>query len=87
MLGMKNLPSDSKGQPGSPEQLLHLGVLGQMTSVEFQLLAHTEEQPCQAFPRNNREKIIQFSCIKMVTVKPISNKSLGGDLTISRIRG
>lgn len=53
---MKNLPSDSKGQPGLPEQLLHSGVLGQMTSVEFQLLAHTEEQPCQAFPRNNREK-------------------------------
>lgn len=56
MAVMKNLPSDSKGQPGLPEQLLHSGALGQMTSVEFQLLAHTEEQPCQAFPRNIREK-------------------------------
>lgn len=71
MLGMKNLPSDSKEQPGSPEQLLHLGVSGQMTSAEFLLLAHTEEQPCQAFPRNNMKKLINFSDIKMVTAKPI----------------
>lgn len=84
---MKNLPSDSKGQPDLPEQLLHLGVLGQMTSVEFQLLAHTEEQPCQVFPRNNREKMIHFSGIKMVTAKTILNKSLGEDLIVSRIRG
>lgn len=48
---MKNLPSDNKGQLDLPKQLLHWGVLGQRTSVEFQLLVHTEEQPCQVFPR------------------------------------
>lgn len=45
-----------------------------MTSAEFQLLVHTEEQPYQVFPRNNMEKIIQFSCVKMVRVKSILNK-------------
>lgn len=69
---MKNLPSDNKGQLDLPKQLLHWGVLGQRTSVEFQPLVRTEEQPCQVFPRQG--KIIQLSCVKMITVESILNK-------------
>lgn len=53
---MTNLPSDNKEQPDSPKLLLHWGVWGQTTSVVFQQLVHTEEQPCQAFPTNSAAK-------------------------------
>jgi len=84
---MENLPFDNKGQPGLPKQLLHWDVLGQMTSVEFQPLVRTEEQPCQAFPRNNREKnhSVVF-CQNGNSKTYFKHKSIEEDVTVSRIR-
>lgn len=80
---MENLPSDNKERPDSPKQLLHQGVWGQMISVEFQQLVHTEEQPCRVFPTENTEKTIWLSqCIKKILPSPFLNEKVGETVTL-----
>lgn len=80
---MENLPSDSKEQPDSPKQSLHQGVWGQMISVEFQQLVHTEEQPCRVFPTENTEKTIWLSqCIKKILPSLFLNEKVGETVTL-----